>query len=275
MFANYLIGLREGLEAALIVSILLAYLARVGRTELRGAVWRGVGLAVAVSVGTGALLQITHTELADRYQAAFSGVTSVAAVGLVTWMVLWMAKRSRTLKSDLEGRIDRALDGGSMALGSIAFIAVIREGLETALFLWSGATSTGNGDVAAPLVGALLGLATAVVAGLALYRGALRVNLGRLLRWSGAALVVIAAGVLSYAAHEFTEIGLLPGEDATAFDVSGVINPDGALAAVLRGLLNFRPETSWPVFLAWALYLVPVMWWFLRRSAPVAQSVSR
>ena len=268
MLANFLIGLREGLEAALIVSILLAYLSRLGRPDLRRAVWSGVAMAVLLAVGTGAVLQMLNAELEDEAQEAFAGVMSVVAVGLVTWMVLWMATRARTLRADLEGRMDRALEGGALSLGAIAFVAVIREGLETALFLWSGATSTGNGDVVVPLLGALLGLACATFLGWMLYRGALRLNLGLLLRWSGAALVVIAAGVLSYAVHEFTEIGLIPGGESVAFDVSGVIAPDGLLGTVLRGLLNFRPETSWPVLIAWAGYLVPVLWWFIVRSRP-------
>lgn len=271
MLANYLIGLREGLEAVLIVSILLAYLTRVGRTELRRPVWLGVGAAVLIAVGLGAALQITNTELEDEAQEAFAGIMSVIAVGLVTWMVLWMATRARSLKAHLEGQVDRALDGGGFALGVIAFVAVIREGLETALFLWSGANSTGDGDLAVPLAGALLGLATAVVIGTALYRGVVRLDLGRLLRWSGALLVVIAAGVLAYAVHEFTEVGWIPGEDAVAFDVSGLIAPDSWLAALLRGFFNFRPVTTWPELAAWALYVVPVMWWFVRRSRPTAK----
>jgi len=185
--------------------------------------------------------------------------------------VLWMASRARTLKSHLEGQVDRALDGGGIALGVIAFVAVIREGLETALFLWSGANSTGDGDITVPLLGAILGLATSIVIGVGLFRGVVRLDLGRVLRWSGALLVVIAAGVLAYAVHEFTEVGWIPGEEAVAFDVSGIISPDSGLAALLRGFFNFRPVTTWPELAAWTLYVVPVMWWFVRRSRPTAR----
>lgn len=268
MFANFLIGLREGIEAALIVSILLAYLVRLGRHELRAAVWLGVVLAVALSVGVGAVLQLTSSELPDAKQAAFSGAMSVIAVGLVTWMIFWMATRARFLKAHLEGEVDRAVAGGRFTLATIAFVAVIREGLETALFLWSGATSTGNGDVVAPLVGAALGLATATLIGVALYRGAVRLNLAKLFKWSGSALVVVAAGVLSYAAGEFSELGWVPGEHAVAFDLSGVLAPDNPLAVLLRGFFNFRPTTSWPVFIAWLVYVVPVSVIFARRTRP-------
>lgn len=269
MFANFLIGLREGIEAALIVSILLAYLARLGRRELGGAVWLGVALAVGLSVGVGAVLQLTSTELPDSRQAAFSGTMSVLAVALVTWMIFWMAKRARFLKAHLEGEVDRAVSGGRFTLATIAFVAVIREGLETALFLWSGATSTGNGHVVAPLVGAALGLGTAALIGVALYRGAVHLNLGKLFKWSGAALVVVAAGVLSYAAGEYSELGWVPGGHSVAFDVSGVIGPDNPLAVLLRGFFNFRPTTSWPVLVAWLSYVVPVSVLFAQRTRPV------
>ena len=259
MLANLLIGLREGLEAALIVSILLAYLTRTGRRAMAPAVWGGVVAAFVLSVGTGAVLQATSNELPDRASAAFSGTMSLIAVALVTWMVFWMARRARLLRAHLEGEMDRALAGGPWALAAISFVAVIREGLETALFLWSGATSTGSGSVTVPLLGAFVGLLISAGLGVALYRGAIRLDLGRLFLWSGAALVVIAAGVLSYAIGEFVELGWLPGEGAVAFNVSSVLAPDGAIAAVLRGLLNFRSVTLWPVFIAWIAYLVPVM----------------
>lgn len=270
MFATFLIGLREGLEAAVIVSILLAALTRLGRTDMRGSVWSGVGLAVLAAVATGAALEVTSTELPERYEEAFAGITSVIAVGLVTWMIFWMTRHARVLKAQLDGEVDRAVLGGSSALGLIAFVAVIREGLETALFLWSGAVSTGDGSVGTPLLGALLGLLTACAIGVLLYRGAIHVDLPLLFRWSAAALVVIAAGVLSYAAREFSELGWIPGGESVAFDVSGIIAPESALAEVLRGFFNFRPVTSWPVFLAWVGYLVPVMALFARTVRPQA-----
>lgn len=268
MFATFLIGLREGLEAAVIVSILLAALTRLGRDDLRGSVWRGVALAITASVGTGAALQVTSTELSDRSQEAFAGFMSVTAVGLVTWMIFWMTRHARVLKSQLDGEVDRAVLGGGSTLGLIAFVAVIREGLETALFLWSGAVSTGDGSVGAPLIGAFLGLFAACAVGVLLYRGAIQFDLPRLFRWSAGALVVIAAGVFSYAAGEFSELGWIPGGESIAFDVSGIIAPDGLLAEVLRGFFNFRPVTSWPVFLAWIGYLVPVMVLFARTVRP-------
>ena len=180
MFANFLIGLREGLEAALIVSILLAYVTRLGRRELINAIWIGVVLAVALATGTGAVLQLTSNVLPERAEVIFTGTMSLIAVALVTWMILWMAQRARFLRSHLEGEVDRAVAGGRFTLGIIAFVAVIREGFETALFLWSGAASTGNGEVVAPLLGALFGLLVAAGIGVALFRGAIELDLGKL-----------------------------------------------------------------------------------------------
>lgn len=270
MFANFLIGLREGLEAALIVSILLAYITRLKRRDLSGAIWIGVVLAITVATGTGAILQLTSKALPDQAETIFTGIMSLLAVALVTWMILWMAQRARFLRSHLEGEVDRAVAGGRFTLGVIAFVAVIREGFETALFLWSGATSTGNGDVVAPLLGALFGLLVAAGIGVALFRGAIELDLGKLFRWSGAALVVVAAGVFSYGVGEFVELGVIPGEQSIAFDFSRVLSPDSVLAEVLRGFFNFRPVTPWPVLLAWVAYLVPVMVIFARRSGLIA-----
>ncbi len=269
MFANFLIGLREGLEAALIVSILLAYVTRLGRRELINAIWMGVVLAIGLASGTGALLQLTSNVLPERAEVIFTGTMSLVAVALVTWMILWMAQRARFLRSHLEGEVDRAIAGGRFTLGLIAFVAVIREGLETALFLWSGAASTGDGSAGLPLLGAVMGLAAAAAIGTALFRGAIELDLGSLFRWSGVALVVVAAGVFSYGVGEFVELGWISGEESIAFDVSGVIAPDSVLAEVLRGFFNFRPVTAWPIMVAWLVYLLPVLAVFVRRSGMV------
>lgn len=268
MFANYLIGLREGLEAALIVSILLAYVVRIGRRELMRPIWIGVALATAASIGAGALLQATSTSLDEESQEVFAGAMSLLAVVLITWMVFWMAKRARHLRAELERSVDRALVGGAATLAVTSFVAVIREGLETALFLWTGVTSTSVGEAASSLSGAILGLATAVALGIGLYQGAVRLDLRTLFRWSGVALVIVAAGMLTYAVKEFQAVGWLPGADVVAYDISSVLPEDSALAALLRGLLNFRPSASWMMVGAWWLYVLPTLTLFLSRSKP-------
>lgn len=270
MLANYLIGLREGLEAALVVSILIAYLVKTDRRSLVPRVWAGVGLAVLLSLAVGAALTFGTAELSFRAQEAFGGVMSILAVALVTWMVFWMARNARSLRGELHGHVDRVADRGLWALILVAFLAVAREGVETALFIWSAVRATGGGP--APLSGAVLGLATAVLLGWLFYRGALRLNLATFFKWTGVALIVVAAGVFSYAIHDLQEAGILPGLDNIAFDVSHLIVPGTAVATILKGILNFSPTTTWLEVVAWLAYLVPVMVIFLRivnRPGPV------
>ena len=262
MFANFLIGLREGLEAALVVSILIAYLVKSARRDRTPPIWLGVTAAVVLSVAFGALLTFTSSQLSFRAQEAFGGTLSIIAVGFVTWMIFWMRRTARTLSRELRGRVDTALAASGAALAVTAFLAVGREGLETSLFIWSAAQATGQ--TTDPLLGATLGLLTAVVLGYLFYRGALKINLSRFFTWTGAALIVVAAGVLAYGVHDLQEAALLPGLNSLAFDVSGTIRPDSWLGTLLRGTINFTPQTTWLQAAAWLLYVVPVGWLFLR-----------
>jgi len=261
MFANYLIGLREGLEAALVVSILIAYLVKSDRRDLMRYVWMGVAGAVALSLAVGASLTYGSRSLSFEAQEAFGGFMSILAVGLVTWMIFWMARRARYLKGELHAQLDRAANAGRWALILLAFVAVAREGLETALFLWSAVQSTGGGG--APLTGAALGLATAVVLGWLIYMGALRLNLATFFTWTGAGLVVVAAGVLAYGVHDLQEAGILPGLNTLAFDVSEAIPPSSWYGTLLKGVFNFSPATTTLELAAWLLYLIPTMTLFL------------
>ncbi len=264
MLANYLIGLREGLEASLVVGILVAYLVKSGRTERLSYVWAGVSSAVLVSLGFGAALTFTSGRLSEQAQEAFGGVMSMLAVAFVTWMVFWMRRTARFLKAELEGRLAAALALGAFALLATSFVAVAREGLETSLFIWAAAqTSSSN---ATPLAGATLGLLTAAFLGWLMYRGAVRINLARFFKITGALLVVVAAGVFSYGFHDLQEAGLLPGAENLAFDISGqgwLQVWGGAPQAVLKGLLNFTPAPTTLQVSAWAAYLLSVMTAFL------------
>ncbi|SFC40476.1 high-affinity iron transporter [Nocardioides terrae] len=279
MVANYLIGLREGLEAALVVSILVAYLVRTGRTHLLKRIWAGVGLAVAVALGFGALLTWGPNGLTFEAQEAIGGSLSIVAVAFVTWMVFWMARAARGLGGELRGAIDKAAEGSRWSLVVVATLAVGREGLETALFLWA-ATKAGTRETAGsitptwePLLGAVLGLATAVVLGYLIYRGAIAINLSKFFTWTGAFLILVAAGVLSYGVHDLQEAGILPGLHTIAFDVSHVIDPNSWYGTILKGVFNFSPVTTVLEAVVWALYVVPVMFLFFRRrsGAPQAQ----
>jgi high-affinity iron transporter len=275
VLANFLIGLREGLEATLIVSILIAYLVKTYRRDRLPPVWAGVGAAIALSLGIGAILTFGAQSLSFEAQEAFGGTMSFLAVIFVTFMIFWMRKASRSLKSELQGRLDKAISMGTGALVATAFVSVAREGIETALFVWPAVQAAGSGWE--PLVGVFLGLALAVVIGYLLYRRAIAFNLGRFFTWTGAALVIVAGGVLAYGIAEFQEIGVLPGAESIAFDVSGVIAPDGFAAALLRGILNIHPTTSWLQAIAWLLYVVPVMILFLRpqRTAGPAAAAAK
>ncbi|MEZ5117005.1 MAG: iron uptake transporter permease EfeU [Candidatus Nanopelagicales bacterium] len=275
MLANFLIGLREGLEAALVVGILVAYLVRTGNRDKLPILWSGVALAVGLSLAFGAVLTFTSRTMSFQAQEAFGGLLSIVAVAFVTWMVFWMKRAARHIKGELHGQLDRALTAGGIALAVVAFVAVVREGLETALFLWTAVKATGT--TTQPILGGALGLATAVVLGYLLYRGALRLNLATFFRWTGAALIVVAAGVLAYGVHDLQEAGILPGLTNLAFDVSGAVPPDSWYGTVLKGTVNFSPRTTWLELIVWLAYLVPTMVLYFRpvrsaqrRPAPVA-----
>lgn len=272
MFANYLIGLREGLEAALIVSILIAYVVKTERRELLPRIWAGVALAITVSLGFGALLTWGPRGLTFEAQELIGGTLSIIAVGLVTWMIFWMAGAARGLSAELRHQVDNAADRHPWALAIVAALAVGREGLETALFLWA-ATKAGmnNGTAAAlespwqPLLGAGLGLATAVVIGWLIYKGALKINLTKFFTWTGAFLIVVAAGVLAYGVHDLQEARFLPGLNNLLFDVSETIPPSSWYGTLLKGIFNFSPQTTVLEAVAWVGYLVPTMYLFLRK----------
>jgi high-affinity iron transporter len=268
VLANYLIGLREGLEAALVVSILVAYLVKSGHRRALPPVWAGVAAAIAISLLFGAVLTFTSRHLSFEAQEGFGGSLSIVAVAFVTWMVFWMRRTARHLSKELRGRLDTALAIGSGALALTAFIAVGREGLETSLFIWSAVQATGQNTQ--PVLGAALGLVTAVVLGYLFYRGALRINLAKFFTWTGAALIVVAAGVLAYGVHDLQEAGVLPGLNTLAFDVSGAIPPDSWYGTLLKGTVNFSPVTTVAQAVVWVAYLIPVGFLFFRpaRTAP-------
>ncbi|MFJ5927091.1 iron uptake transporter permease EfeU [Kitasatospora sp. NPDC092948] len=263
MFANYLIGLREGLEASLVVCILIAYLVKTGRKDRLGPVWTGVAAAVVVSMVFGAVLQFGSNQLSFEAQEALGGSLSIIAVGLVTWMVFWMKRTARHLKSELHGKLDAALAMGTVALVVTSFLAVGREGLETALFIWTAVQATGDGWN--PLVGAILGLLTSAVLGWLFYRGALKINLAKFFTWTGGMLVVVAAGVLAYGVHDLQEAGWIPGLHELAFDISSTIPADSWYGTLLKGVFNFQPNPTVVQVVIWLMYLAPTLYFFFRK----------
>jgi high-affinity iron transporter len=288
VLATFLIGLREGLEAALVVGILVAYLRRLGRGDVLPRMWAGVGLAIALSLVIGAILTFGEYVLTFEAQEIIGGTLSLVAVAMVTWMIFWMQRTGRTMKSTLEGGVDRALDqGGLWTLVAIGFVSVAREGIETTLLLWSMVRSFG--DAPSALLGALLGLLGAVLVGWLIARGAVRLDLRRFFAWTGGFLVIVAAGVLAYAVMDLQEAGVLPGPfsavapiDATgavaigwsafpfgwAFDVTDAIAPGSAPAAILQATVGFMPAMTWLQVVAWSLYILIVGVLFIRGLRP-------
>jgi high-affinity iron transporter len=270
MGAAFLVALREGIEAALIISILLAYLKQLDRMDKAYLVWWGTGIAIALSVVIGTLIFIVGAEFEGTSEQVFEGLVTLTAVGVLTWMILWMRRQGARVKSELHEKVDTALVAGGAALAFLAFVAVLREGVETALFIFAAAQGTAveSGGVGQQLIGAALGLAIAVGLGVAIYRGGIRMNLRTFFRVTGGLLIVVAAGLFAYGIHELQEAGWFPFLTATAFDVSGTLSDEDGVGALLRAVFGYNADPTWLEVLAWAGYLVVVGWLFWRPVAP-------
>jgi high-affinity iron transporter len=262
VLGNFLIGLREGLEAALVVSILVAFLVRTDRRSVLPKVWLGVGIAVAVSAGVTLALALAQQQLTFEAQETFGGGLSILAVGFVTWMIFWMRGAARSISAELRGRMEHAIELGSTAVVLMATLAVGREGLETALFFFTAAQAAGQ--TTEPLIGFLLGIAVAIVLAYLIYRGAVRLNLGRFFMITGVLLVFVAAGILAYGVHDLQEAGVLPGLNTLAFDVSAAVPPDSWYGTLLKGIFNFSPQTTVVEAIVWVGYVAVVLTLFLR-----------
>jgi high-affinity iron transporter len=274
--SGLLTGLREGVEAALIVSIILAYLAKTGNQRHFSTIWLGAGAAIAVSVVIGLILFVTIGGFEAPAEQIFEGFAMILAASVVTWMLFWMRRTAANIKGELHASVDRALvEGGVIGLAILAFTAVIREGIETALFLMGQATAAGD-EALSTLLGALVGLAIAVVIGFAIYRGARVLNLRTFFQWTGIALIFIAAGLLSHGIHEFVEAGWITIGTGTAFDISAVLphEPDagalGVVGSILRALFGYTSSPEWITLIAWLTYVVVVLFLYLRPVRPVA-----
>jgi high-affinity iron transporter len=266
---NLLIGVREGLEAGLVVSILLAALRKTAGTDTAGGrrmspapVWLGVLGAVMVAGSFAAVLTFTTSDLSSRAQDAVGGLLSVLAVGLVTGMVFWMRRTAAGLSAHLRGEVQRAVAIGAGALTVTAFLAVGREGLETTLFLWTAVKA--SGATVAPLAGAALGLAAAVVLCWLLYRRAVRLNVGVFFNRTAVALIVIAAGVLAYGLGDLQEAGLLPGQNWVAFDLTTHVDPNSWWVSIITGATELAPKMTVLQVVAWIVYLAVVIPMFVQ-----------
>jgi high-affinity iron transporter len=265
MFATYLIGLREGLEATLVVSILIAFLVKSERKDRLAQVWLGAGLAVAVSVVFGWLLSYTETTLLSDYkdQEIFEAVTSIAAVCFVTWMIFWMRRAARGIAGELRDKLQDALAVGSLAVGVMAFLAVVREGLETSLIFYSAVQGANlNGG---PLYALIGGILTAVAIGWLMVVTAVRINLSVFFTVTGTLLILVAAGIFKYGVHDLQEAQVVPGITHIAYHLGGVLDPATWYATLLTGMFNITAEPTVLEVIAWAAYGVPVLVLFLWR----------
>jgi high-affinity iron transporter len=254
---TFVIGLREGVEASLIVGIVAAFLAQRGAQRQLRWVWAGVLLAVAICVGVAVVLQIVDDNLPQKQQEGLETIVALVAVVMVTTMILWMSKNARTLKHDLEERAGAAVaQGSAFALVAMAFLAVLREGFETAVFLLSAFQASSNRGAASG--GALLGILVAIVIGFAIYKGGVKINLAKFFTATGLVLVLVAAGLVAFAAHTGHEAGWINFGQEELVDLSWLIKPGTVQSALLTGVLGIQPKPTVIEGVAWLVYFVPV-----------------
>jgi high-affinity iron transporter len=255
---TFVIGLREGLEAALIVGIVAAFLGQQGRRDALRQVWLGTGLAVAICIAVGVALDVWSASLPQLQQERLETVVGLIAVAMVSYMVVWMSRHARDMRGDLESAAADALARGSAAaLVLMAFLAVLREGFETAVFLLATFNATGN--AASSVAGAVLGILVAVALGYGIYRGGVHINLGRFFRVTGIVLVVIAAGLVMTAAHTASEADWLSVGQTQALDLSWLVRPGTPLESLLTGVLGLQPYPVWAEVIAYLAFLVPML----------------
>ena len=267
MLPTFVIGLREGLEASLIVGIIATFLGQQGRRDVMRWVWVGVGIAVSLCAAVAIALKIAEENLPQKEQEGLETVVGLAAVAMVTWMILWMRKHARGMKHDLEGKAAAALAGGSVGtLVFMAFLAVLREGLETAVFLL--AAFQGSRDPASAGSGATLGVLVAVVIGIAIYRGGLRLNMEKFFRFTGFVLVLVAAGLVATAAHTAHEAGWLNVGQNQVLDLTWLVGPGSVRSALLTGMLGIQVRPVSVEVLGYLVYLIPMSLFVLRPARP-------
>jgi len=274
MFAAYLIMLREGIEAALIVGIVASYLKQSGRAQWLPMVWVGTGAAVAVCLAVGFALVRANSEFPQREQELFEGMVALMATAILTSMVFWMRKAARSIKVQLHDSIDNALRPGDRqgwALIGMVFFAVGREGLESLFFLL--AIIEQSQGWAVPL-GAALGLASAVAVGFAIYYGGAKLNLRRFFLWTGAFIIFVAAGLLAGAVRAFHEAGLWNGLQHTAFDLSAFLPQDGLVGTLLSSVFGYQDAPTIGEVLVYFAFLIPALTLFFSaaRPQPVAKA---
>ena len=270
MLIAFLIMLREGIEAALIVGIVAGFLKQSGHSRLMPKVWLGVALAALMCLGIGYGIHSVTGEIPQKEQEFVVGVIGLVAVAMLTYMILWMKKAARSMKQQLQDSVQIALNRGNgqgWALVGMAFLAVAREGLESVFFLLAVFQQSPTWSMP---VGAVLGLLAAVVIGALIYQGGMRLNLAKFFRWTGAFLIVVAAGLVAGSLRALHEAGVWNHLQEVVFDSSKYLHEDSPLGVLLGGFFGYTDHPTQGEVLAWLLYLVPVMIWFLHGSKPAA-----
>ena len=256
MLPSYLLSLREGIEAALIIGIVIGALRKIRRTDLVPALWWGVLSAAAVSALAAVLLTSFGLELEGPAEPIYEGATMLLAAGILTWMIFWMSQQARTLKSELEEGVNKAAaSAGGRAIFWLAFVAVVREGVELALFLTASIFAT---DVLQTAIGAALGLGTAILLGWSIFAAIVRLDLRRFFQVTGFLLILFAAGLVAHSVHEFNEVGLIPSIIEHVWDLNSVISEDSTFGLFLKALFGYNGNPSLTEVLAYLGYLLVI-----------------
>lgn len=271
MLPSYLLSLREGIEAALIIGILLGAVRQIKRPTLAPIVWLGALSAGVLSILTAVLLSSLGLEMKDPGEAIFEGFTMLIAAGLLTWMIFWMSSQARSLKANLEAEVQRASQFGQRAIFFVAFIAVLREGIELALFLTA---SVFVSNTLQTLIGAILGLGTAILLGWSIFASTVRLDLRRFFQVTSVLLILFAAGLFAHGVHEFIEVGWLPAIVEHVWDLSSVISKESLAGQLLSALFGYNPTPDLTELLAYIAYFIAIGigLWAGQRTQKVAQA---
>ncbi|MFT3663373.1 MAG: FTR1 family protein [Gordonia sp. (in: high G+C Gram-positive bacteria)] len=264
MLGSSVIGVREGLEAGIVVMVLIAFSTKAGRTDALKWIWGGLLAALTMTIGTFLVIQFGTSTISSLTAELIAGLASLVAVVIVTYMLLWMRKAAAHMSGDLKSGLADALEVGGPAIFGLAFLAVGREGFETALLMVGYAESISGGIW--PLVGLLLGILIAALLTALLYYGAVQIDFGKFFTYTGLFLIVVAAGILSYGVHAMQVYGWLPGLNSHAYDISGWYDVSSWYGSILSGIFNFSANPTWLQVFAWLLYLVIVTSLFLLRG---------
>ncbi|MGD2156405.1 MAG: FTR1 family protein [Anaerolineales bacterium] len=267
MLPSLLLALREGLEAALIIGIVLGALQKIQRSDLKATVWRGVGSAALLSVLTAIALNLVGASLEGTAEEIYEGITMLLAAGVLTWMVFWMQRQAQTIKSELEGDVRRAiLQNGGWALFSLAFLAVLREGVELALFLTA---TTLTSTAQQTLIGALLGLAIAMVLGWLLFASTVKLNLRRFFQVTSALLLLFAAGLVAHGVHEFNEVGWIPPIIEHVWNINPILDENSTIGMLLKALFGYNGNPSLSEVIAYVVYAAAIIITLVRSSTSI------